>query len=164
MEPKSKPKYWLPLTTYETSHVWPISHSAIHRAPKVNGEYAPMTFSLDVRPNKPDYNVFINNCADATADLLQHVFGKKVERKTFLPKIFNIQTPKNVQRHSKERLNAIPHIKGDSVFDGEGKYYYSPEEAEYYRNNPHEGNTQYIPMNGKELMRFYDYMIKKNLY
>lgn len=118
MEPKSKPKYWLPLTTYETSYLWPISHSAIHRAPKVDGEYGPRTFNLDVRSDKPDYNVFTNNCADATADLLQHVFEKKVERKTFLPKIFNIQTPKNVQRHSKERLNAIPHIKGDSVFDG----------------------------------------------
>lgn len=92
------------------------------------------------------------------------MFGKKVERKTFLPRIFNIQTPKNVQRHSKERLNAIPEIKGDSVFDGEGKYYYNPVEAETVKNNPRIGNKQYIPMNEEELMRFYDYIIKKNLY
>lgn len=47
---------------------------------------------------------------------------------------------------------------------GEGKYYYSPEEAEYYKNDLHAGNTQYIPMNEEELMRFFDYIIKKNLY
>ena len=85
-----------------------------------------------------DYNLFTNNCSDATREALEKTFNKKVN-----PFLFT--TPGDVQDFALEELRGIPSIKGDSI--------YSPVKHRYILNknkkifNKNGVNTIYIPLN-----------------
>lgn len=111
-------------------------HSRLSIIDKDNDEYR--RYIINKSSKSKDYNLFINNCSDATRCALEKTFNKKIN-----PFLFT--TPGDVQDFALEELHGIPSIKGDSI--------YSPVKHKYVLNknkkifNLKRRNTVYIPLN-----------------
>lgn len=121
-------------------------HSSLTILDKDNGKYR--HYTLDKSSKSKDYNLFTNNCSDATRCALEKAFNKKIN-----PFLFT--TPGDVQDFALEELHGIPYIKGDSI--------YSPVEHKYILNkrkkkfNKKGQNTVYIPLNEnqRKILKWY---------
>ena len=111
-------------------------HSSLSIIDKDNGIYR--SYAINKSSKSKDYNLFINNCSDATRCALEKTFNKKINQ-------FLFTTPGDVQDFALEELHGIPSIKGDSI--------YSPVKHKYVLNknkkifNLKRRNTVYIPLN-----------------
>ena len=108
------------------------------------------SYNIDKSGKNEGYNLFTNNCSDATRCALEETFGKKLN-----PFLFT--TPGDVQDFSLKELGGIPEIKGDSIFsDLEGKYILDrrPKNIKKGRSGV---STVYIPVNQdqKEFLKNY---------
>lgn len=138
------PGVHLELVTYPYLSRIPISHSEIHGAgPSVN-----------VQMNDKGYNLFTNNCSDATKKLIEHVKGVN------MPEGYWMTTPNKVRKWAVNTFPTIPVVKGDSVLMTSRrfepiKYLHNPEAAKVIneRNVTHD----IFPLNITELSRWYNY-------
>lgn len=121
-------------------------HSSLTIIAKDNGTYR--SYSINKYSKSKDYNLFTNNCSDATRCALEKTFNKKIN-----PFLFT--TPGDVQDFALEELHGIPRFKGDSI--------YSPVEHKYVLNkrkkkfNKKGENTIYIPLdeNQRKFLKWY---------
>ena len=88
------------LVTYPYFSRIPISHSEIYgTGPTVN-----------MQMSDKGYNLFTNNCSDATKQMIEHIKGVKMPE-NFL----EMTTPNKVRNWAIKTFPTIPLIKGDSV-------------------------------------------------
>lgn len=137
------PGVYMELVTYPYFSRIPISHSEIHgTGPTVN-----------MQMHDKGYNLFTNNCSDATKQMIEHIKGVKMP-KNFL----EMTTPNKVKNWAVKTFPTIPLIKGDSVLTGYAfepfRYEYNPEAAKIM--NKRDATHDIFPLNITELSRWYN--------
>lgn len=128
------------LVTYPYFSRIPISHSEIYgTGPAVN-----------MQMSDEGYNLFTNNCADATKQMIEHIKGVKMPE-NFL----EMTTPNKVRKWAVKNFPTIPLIKGDSLLTGHTfepfRYEYNPEAVKTI--NELDTTHDIFPLNITELSR-----------